>query len=425
MSHATDLSLNTEAPDSYSESISHLLDLESSGATRWLDMDTDTGVAVQQAGTEAGSRSGRQSVSAFGETVFSRADVVAGLIVLCIGALVLIVAVTFYFVRGRAWRSSQRTRSIQNEDIEVGSPDLEYDLQSKAECSSNALSPEEEEKGSSNSQMEQKENSDSNDGAMELEPSSSPSTARLVDPPTRSIFSFLKGTYSTAPQHRHQEGSNRATKDDLIPASAMGLHMPALTRIKARSNFKQKKRNTRIFFNACTAARDSDNNRTNSSHPAAVSQDAFSMSSPSSLATSASMAGASHSAALQQQQQQQLQQLLEDSFSPNRPSRLNRETAPVLPRLDMTTNSATRSSSVMGLYGSARSSPNGSMVDAASTRAIYCASLKSAMSFATTNSQAHFSGSCPTDGVETGSKEIVLATAEAADAHDESAIVPS
>src|SRR5690606_9689080 len=78
--------------------------------------------------------------------------------------------------------------------------------------------------------------------------------------------------------------------------------------------------------------------------------------------------------------------------------------APTLLRLDI---HAPRSSSVMGLYGSARSSPNGSLADAASVQAIYCHSLKSAMPYTT---QAE--STLGLDNQDMDSREIVLATTE-------------
>ncbi|KAF9952400.1 hypothetical protein BGZ70_000613 [Mortierella alpina] len=272
---------------------------------------------------------------------------------------------------------------------------------------------------------------------------STPSTARLEDPPSRSIFSFLKGYSTPRPPQTCTTHTTDEPSSTSPSAAALAKHMPQLTRTIARSSSEQNRTgsNARSLFSPrlktgkkikeptahprrngkrssiSIQIQDPDNvhvkNATTPRHQA---------SSPSS--TSTSSVGPSHPTRLQQlqqQQQQQLQQILTDGFSPNRPSRLSIGTNPTLLGLDMNSTSATRSSSVMGLYGSARSSPNGSMVDAASTRAIYCASLKSAISLATTASQPQLlSGPC-SEVMDTDAKDIVLTTAVVTDANTGSA----
>ncbi|KAF9980528.1 hypothetical protein BGZ75_008333 [Mortierella antarctica] len=427
MSQAVDLSTHTRwTPDSYSESIAHSLDLDSSSAARWLDSDAiDTHLATKQAAAEAGRRH-NDKTNSFADMLFSRADVVAGLIIICIGMLVLIVAVAVYFTNGRSWRSLRKATSadrLSNRVIqEEENSDLESNnIQQKAEHHDDT------------GPIDLKEKTGDTETTTVSEPST-PSTARLEDhpPPSRSIFSFLKGHSNPRPQRTCTTNTTSDEPSSTSPsAAALVKHMPKLTRTKARSSSEQKRSGTHargLFSPRMKAGKktkdatahphrngnrssisiqiqDPDNAHVNSAIPLPPHQ----ASSPST-----STMGPSHPTRLQQlqqQQQQQLKQLLEDGFSPNRPSRLSIGTTPTLLGLDMNSTSATRSSSVMGLYGSARSSPNGSMVDAASTRAIYCASLKSAISFATTASQAQLlSGPC-SEVMETDSKEIVLTTA--------------
>ncbi|KAF9275320.1 hypothetical protein BGZ68_010880 [Mortierella alpina] len=453
MSQAVNLSPNARwTPNSYSESIAHALDLDSSGAARWLDSDAmDNHLATQQAAAEAGSHPKAKSGS-FADILFSRADVVAGLIVICIGMLVLIVAVAIYFTNGRSWRSLRKatpTEGSSNMVINGENSDLESNFQRKSDDPPMAKSLQENHDAN---QTDLRETTGDKETTTTVSEPTTPSTARLEDPPSRSIFSFLKGGSNT----RSQQPSTAHTADELSStsssAAALAKHMPQLTRTKARSSSEQKRSSTsgaRTLFSPLKTAsfgghhhcmkanktkktKDASgaHSRRNGKHSSISIQiqdsdnatHAFHSAIPHQASPSPStspFAGISHPTRLQQlqqQQQQQLQQILEDGFSPNRPSRLSIGTTPTLLGLDMNSTSATRSSSVMGLYGSARSSPNGSMVDAASTRAIYCASLKSAISFATTASQAQLlSGPC-SEAMEPDSKEIVLTTAVVTDA---------
>ncbi|KAF9565945.1 hypothetical protein EC968_004012 [Mortierella alpina] len=425
MSKAIDLSTDTRlSPDSYSESIAHALDLDSSSAARWLDSDAmDTHLATQQAAAEAG-RHRNEKTNSFTDTLFSRADVVAGLIVICIGMLVLIVAVAVYFTNGRSWRSLRKVMPSErpsNTVIEEENSDLESNIQSKAELH-DALPTD----------LKETTTRDKEITTTVSEPTT-PSTARLEDPPSRSIFSFLKGHTNPRSQQTYTTNTSDEPSSPSCSAAALAKHMPQLTRTKARSSCEQKRNGTHARGLFSPRLKTSKKTKEAITHPrrngkrSSISiqiqdldnahiQSATPPYQASPLFTST--AGPSHTTRLQQlqqQQQQQLQQMLEDGFSPNRPSRLSIGTTPTLLGLDVNSMSATRSSSVMGLYGSARSSPNGSMVDAASTRAIYCASLKSAISFATTASQAQLlSGPC-SEVMETDSKEIVLTTAAVID----------
>ncbi|CAO3569607.1 unnamed protein product [Mortierella alpina] len=408
------------------QSITHALDLDSSSVARWLDSDAvDTHLATQQTAAEAG-RHHDVNTNSFTDILFSRADVVAGLIVICIGMLVLIVAVAVYFTNGRSWKTLRKATSVEgpsNMVIEEDNSDLESNMQSK---------PEHHDAGPTGLSGTARDK----ETTTASEPSSA-STARLEDPPSRSIFSFLKGNSTprlpqTCTTHTTDEPSSTSSS-----AAALAKQMPQLTRTKARSSSEQNrsgsharglfsprlKAGKKIKDSAAHPRRngkrssisiqiqDPDNvhvnNATTSPHLA------------SSSSTSTSSVALSHPTRLQQlqqQQQEQLQQILTDGFSPNRPSRLSIGTTPTLLGLDMNSTSVTRSSSVMGLYGSARSSPNGSMVDAASTRAIYCASLKSAVSLVTTASQPLLlSGPC-SEVMDADSKEIVQTTAVVTDA---------
>ncbi|KAG9320257.1 hypothetical protein KVV02_005034 [Mortierella alpina] len=347
MSQAVDLSTHTRwTPDSYSESIAHSLDLDSSSAARWLDSDAiDTHLATQKAAAEAGRRH-NDKTNSFADMLFSRADVVAGLIIICIGMLVLIVAVAVYFTNGRSWRSLRKATSEDRLSNRVIQEEENSDLESNNNIQQKA------EHHDDTGPTDLKEKTGDTETTTVSEPST-PSTARLEDhpPPSRSIFAFLKGHSNPRPQRTCTTNTISDEPSSTSPsAAALVKHMPKLTRTKARSSSEQKRSGT-------------------------------------------------HARGL---------------FSPRMKAGKKTKDATAHPHRNgnhMNSTSATRSSSVMGLYGSARSSPNGSMVDAASTRAIYCASLKSAISFATTASQAQLlSGPC-SEVMETDSKEIVLTTA--------------
>ncbi|KAF9291916.1 hypothetical protein BGZ88_006668 [Linnemannia elongata] len=322
----------------------------------------------------------------------SRGDVFAGVIVFSVGMLVLIVAVTFYFANGRSLRTVRRNRGLENNN---GSS-----AQRRSRGGGTDGGREEVVGAGDDIDLEQNSNAvDTTVTGTGVEPGEartlekvstfdphSPSTARLIDhhPSSPSVFAFLKGTPSpsfSSPSfcHHHRHPSNLSlplkssqigiassiiskTGNDFDPPTTESttFHMPVLTRTKARSSCKKKSKGMISLF---------------SSNP-----------------TTSSGTGAKK----QKQIQQQAAAAMEIARSAKMPTTV-------------------RSSSVVGLYGSAKSSPNGSMIDAASTRAIYCTSIKSAISFLPTESTSMLGAIHTADlgggtGVGAG-QDIVIATA--------------
>ncbi|KAI8360601.1 hypothetical protein B0O80DRAFT_439670 [Mortierella sp. GBAus27b] len=220
------------------------------------------------------------------------------------------------------------------------------------------------------------------------QPEHSPTTARLENPPVnKSVFAFLKGTTQSHNHHGHRD-----------PFYATDL--PALTRIKARSSIEQK--TNRLLLphgtrcptpNVGSKARSHLSVSINLRDPHLdSSSSASSMSATTAMETATGSSRGPLSSS-------PLSCSSDASLPPHPPALLARNSvlhgkaasrssctqspsiAPILSRLDI---NAPCSSSVMGLYpGSARSSPNGSLADAASVRAVYCHSLKSTMSYTT------------------------------------------
>ncbi|KAG0221931.1 hypothetical protein BGX31_009468 [Mortierella sp. GBA43] len=216
--------------------------------------------------------------------ITSRPDVVAGVIILSLGILVLLVAITFYLINGRSWKSPRRQRCKQGDQdnhdqvdsIEAGLK--EKSAHSRDEGDDEALEtssrPGPSKRSSTSSQQpcdtavaaetvmsvsnerrsvdngedshgdnDSKSNDDDDDDDSEdlnppegqghktydmPQPEHSPTTARLENPPVnKSVFAFLKGTTQSHNHHGHRD-----------PFYATDL--PALTRIKARSSIEQK-----------------------------------------------------------------------------------------------------------------------------------------------------------------------------------------
>ncbi|KAF9308694.1 hypothetical protein BG003_010719 [Podila horticola] len=190
----------------------------------------------------------------------------------------------------------------------------------------------------------------------------SPSTAKLVEPQAASVFAFLKGTnYHT------------------------GSHMPALTRTKARSSIKHKGKNRIFPPPRPTQIRPSKpflilppqpTTSTRSSLESNISSTLTKTNEPALVRTTSSS-----SSSLTTCDSRSVHSIQRNIFSPIRPSPIRRSDASSSTlRLDLKT---TRSSSVMALFGSPRSSPSGSVADGASIQALYCRSVKSAMSLIT------------------------------------------
>ncbi|KAG0347817.1 hypothetical protein BG005_011886 [Podila minutissima] len=200
----------------------------------------------------------------------------------------------------------------------------------------------------------------------------SPSTARLVEPQSASVFAFLKGTnYHT------------------------GSHMPALTRTKARSSVKHKRKNR--IFPPRTQTRSSKALLALPPQPTTTTststRSSFESSSSSTLTRTNEPAlvrtASCSSSSLTTCDSRSVHSIQRNIFSPIRPSRIRRSGASSSSTLRLDLKN-TRSSSVLALFGSPRSSPSGSVADGASIQALYCPSLKSALSLVTnTEPQDH------------------------------------
>ncbi|KAF9098100.1 hypothetical protein BGX27_000872, partial [Mortierella sp. AM989] len=292
-----------------------------------------------------------------GNDVASRADVLVGVIIFSVGMLVLIGAMIFYFVNGRSWRAIK----AQPDTLEAGVGD--DDAEEKQPFSGN-ITP----------TTTTKDVQLSHDGET-TEPELSPSTARLEDPPTKSsVFAFLKGS------HRQSVSSDSNT-DPLTGVT----NMPVLTRTKARrSSVKRELGSIMQPRNRIAEASQHHHISMNIQEPNLAFYPASTTGTPA-----------------RKQQRSDI-----TVFS--KPH--DRSTTPVVLRLDMPRQP---NPSIIGLYGSAKSSPNGSLADAASVQAIYCHSLRSAMSY-TTHAESAMGLDCP----DTESKEVVLATADMGHQHN-------
>ncbi|KAG0254716.1 hypothetical protein BG011_005551 [Mortierella polycephala] len=336
-----------------------------------------TGIGATATNSQTESHSPVMRASPSHQNQNSRGHIYASVVVLSIGILALILAITFYFVNGRSWRRRSNVDTEDGSSVTNSSVDLELNNHSKAKClaESTATTIEAEKPlvGAGQEVVALPEQQEDN-GTVP-----SPSTARLENAPLRvSVFSLLKGSHHSRRRPPYNSGSSNSNNNHIhnhiirsSDAPPTGIHLPMLTRTKARSSFKQKGKK-RLFFQTRPAPF-TVNLREYQSTIVAI-QDATS----STLVCSSTADISQPECPLEQQQG------IHDIFSPNRPSRSICSTVPTLSRFDQPSLGAnTRSSSIMGLYGSTRSSPNGSMVDAASTRAMYCMSLKSAMSLAT------------------------------------------
>ncbi|KAF9931549.1 hypothetical protein FBU30_009934 [Linnemannia zychae] len=381
---------------------------------------------------DAVTKSSPQKVN---EDLMSRGDVFAGVIVFSIGILVMVIAITYYFANGGSLRIVRRNRrqqqngdgGVQNEsngasggqEIREVNPaiGIDYDLECNAPSrtaitmNSNSNTIVIPSTGKDEIQVVGKEST--------FDPST-PSTVHLIDhsAPHTSVFAFIKGTYYPPSNANPKKSQNNTmsilgkTGDKLVATTdskATVIHMPILTRTKARSSCKRKSKGMIHFFTNATsssltqvaltkkqkqkmhATTDSELTRNTSSIIIQVQEPTEPEASSLPIETTIFPFENVETCSTIKDQDYDLDSQLddhppEDIFSPIDPTyepSLVLHTTPLL-RLEMPTT--IRSSSIVGLYGSAKSSPNGSMLDAASTCAIYCTSLKSAVSFLPTGS---------------------------------------
>ncbi|KAF9089667.1 hypothetical protein BGX23_006545 [Mortierella sp. AD031] len=369
----------------------------------------------------------------------SRADVFSGVMVFSVGMLVLIVGVMYYFAKARSLRNRTRHGDIavdSREGVAIGTEagrvtdagDVDLERNGHTRMPSTTATAAKEivtEKSAS------------------FDPHS-PSTARLIDYPTSlasSVFAFLKDTHPGARVGGSQVGAssiisktgndniNDSTPPDDDTEAPTLLHMPTLTRTKVRSSCKKKSKGIISLFSSATPS----SGTTAKSRKEKQKQQ-----------KQAALEIARSASAIIIQVQEPSQPASAISLQPYEPT-INTTTLSPLNPTRSTTNinhtnnkamkktsshqstqqmpSTIRSSSVVGLYGSAKSSPNGPMADAASTRAIYCTSFKSAVSFNTSNNlpttdsslalEAHPLSAVDVVGAGAGqdSKEIVIASA--------------
>lgn len=339
----------------------------------------------------------------------SKATITAGVTVFVLGMLILIATAGYFLAKGRSWgRATKMSKSkelengdgeqrprLETEPVFVVGGVEETELRTVLVVSADPkVSPARERHIATNTTAKEKTTESAPTLSIVTKPDTptsshqdinsqqsssqqmqvdivehSPSTARLIEPQAASVFAFLKGNnYHT------------------------GSHMPVLTRTKARSSIKHKGKN-RIFQvrpqprsikpllilppqpTTATSTRSSFESNTSTQTKAELSLVRTASSSSSSLTTCDSRS---------------VHSLQRNIFSPMRPSRIGRRSAfssSSTLRLDLKN---TRSSSVMALFGSPRSSPSGSVGDGASVQALYCPSLKSTMSLVTNaESQDH------------------------------------
>ncbi|KAF9415309.1 hypothetical protein BGZ76_004821 [Entomortierella beljakovae] len=300
--------------------------------------------------------------------VGSRADVFVGVVIFSVGMIVLIGAMIFYFVNGKSWRAIKEQSNGQEIDEEAGDPKEKSQICSKLTSESST--------GDEDNQIQGSDNN--------VDHGTSPSTARLVDPPTKSVFGFLKGTQRQFPA---AEGNSDPLDNAML--------MPALTRTKARSSIKRKSGSN---SQPCSSVAESSKGH--------VMIDIQEQELSFNPASSADLPAPSSLFARMARKQR----LPESIVAAKAIARSNRSTAPTLLRLEMPPHT---NPSIIGLYGSAKSSPNGSLADAASVQAIYSRSLRSAMSYNT-----YTESSLALDCSEQESKEVVLTTVDIAHQRD-------
>lgn len=357
------------------------------------------------------------------EDLMSRGDVFAGVLVFSVGMLVLIIAVTFYFANGRSLRTVRSNRGLANsntqqrhggQEVDGGDVDLEQNVQAATTTATATTGTGTGDKGEAGT----------GEKSTTFDPHS-PSTARLIHHhhhhPTTSVFAFLKGNTSIPSHHYDPSGSmflksspisatsiiSKTGQDHITPddKGSTTLHMPILTKIKARDSCKKKKGKGMInFFTSATSSSSGASGRKQrrqqqkqaaleiARSASAIIIQVQEPSEPSSAAPLAPLDTYMHthpsnsSNPTSSLNSPGAEPSEDDVFSPIRPTSTISEAPPQMSILRLEMPTTIRSSSVVGLYGSAKSSPNGSMVDAASTRAIYCTSLKSAISFLPTES---------------------------------------
>ncbi|KAG0021458.1 hypothetical protein BGZ81_008908 [Podila clonocystis] len=329
----------------------------------------------------------------------SKATITAGVTVFVLGMLILIATAGYFLIKGKSWRRTKKpkTEELENGDgeqrpmeapvVTVGeaegtelrtiivvstdpklSPEPEHNIATDANTKGQpATEPTTIPSTISTTETFTSNNQDVSSQApsQQIEAylmDQSPSTARLVEPQAASVFSFLKG-------YNHQAGS----------------HMPALTRTKARSSIKHKGKNrifppsrpSQIRSKPLLALPPQHTSTSTRSSFESNSSSTFTKTNEPTLVRTAS----SSSSSLTTCDSRSVHSIQRNIFSPIRPSRIRRSGASSSTlRLDLKN---TRSSSVLALFGSPRSSPSGSVADGASIQALYCPSLKSAMSLVT------------------------------------------
>ncbi|KAG0025823.1 hypothetical protein BGZ82_009817 [Podila clonocystis] len=323
----------------------------------------------------------------------SKATITAGVTVFVLGMLILIATAGYFLIKGKSWG---RTKKPKTEELDNGNGEQRpmeepvvivgeaegTELQTVIVVSANpkvSHAPEHNIVTDANTKGQPATepttipstiSTSNNQDVSSQAPSQqmhaylmdqSPSTARLVEPQAASVFSFLKG-------YNHQAGS----------------HMPALTRTKARSSIKHKGKNrifppsrpSQIRSKPLLALPPQHTSSTRSSFES-NSSSTFTKTNEPTLVRTAS----SSSSSLTTCDSRSVHSIQRNIFSPIRPSRIRRNGASSSTlRLDLKN---TRSSSVVALFGSPRSSPSGSVADGASIQALYCPSLKSTMSLVT------------------------------------------
>ncbi|KAF8954077.1 hypothetical protein BGZ46_003056 [Entomortierella lignicola] len=400
-----------------------------------------------------------------GGDIGSRADVFAGVIIFSTGMLVLIAAMIFYFVNGRSWRSAKRRQQQHTEESSALEKGIELDNDNEDHNdnnNNNTLQEKKEEHYSNedisttcvmndndhgNDYIQQSFNSSNNNSnvdSKELEVPLSPSTAPLADVPTKSVFSFLKGT------QRNPSISSTISDSNTDDPLASTMIMPALTRTKARSSVKSKSdsnmsqqqqqqkprsinaeeilqnhvaidmiQEPELLLSPLTNPITTDNNDNNDSNSNYNNNNnSYNSNNNSNNSTnnnnsndnnddndSTTCSDSTGALYLSRKNHTTLSSPSSSSSSRAHMHRSSRNsTVPTLLRLDMPPQT---NPSIIGLYGSAKSSPNGSLADAASVQAIYSHSLRSVMSFAT-----HADSTSAMDCPDTESKEVVLASAD-------------
>ncbi|KAI1314639.1 hypothetical protein EDD11_001938 [Mortierella claussenii] len=321
----------------------------------------------------------------------SKANVFAGVVIFSVGMLVLILAMAFYFVNGRSWktlrgRNKKRAQLLDGTvkeslpepgtDTEVGSGvgsedavgDRELDmmiipvsdkyihLDQEADCNS--------EQTDMAAVPEQQYHRDMQRGLVEAALESSPSTVRLDDimHTPRSVFSLIKGTIATT------GSSSRRQSLIITGAGNSAIDMPLLTRTRARSSIRYKPSGVAFcrgsflklrHHNKISVKSNPDITTANIQHPEPVRD----------------------GAPLADNDYDCRDTLPASALTPVR-SVQRAPSASTYLHID-TPQQQNTNASVIALYGSARSSPDEQMADTASIQALYCSSLHSAVSYST------------------------------------------